>query len=232
MAQSNSYPRDPVIKDKDVFSGTQFSTLRTVNFTAQAVANYLNINGKISIGGQMTFKFVTLTPQAGTISFPLGGGDNTAFSAITNLIVSVDDMSTQNVVNFLSYIVGSEVLLAEQGNISTFGNYKIISYQVTDNPSFYTLELEYIGGYGNIKKDLYYDLVFFRETPVEGDKNFVFIQSVPSTVWNIEHNLNKFPSVSVVNINNIVMFGDVTYVDLNNLTIEFSAGFSGKAYMN
>ena len=64
------------------------------------------------------------------------------------------------------------------------------------------------------------------------DKTYVYVQSVPSVLWNINHNLGKFPSVSVVNINNVLLYGEVTYVDSNNLTIAFSAGFSGKAYMN
>jgi len=35
-----------------------------------------------------------------------------------------------------------------------------------------------------------------------------------------------------VNNNNIAMYGEVKYTDSNNLIIEFSAGFAGKAYMN
>ena len=61
---------------------------------------------------------------------------------------------------------------------------------------------------------------------------YIYIQNTPAVTWTIQHNLNKFPSVSVVNINNILMYGQVTYIDENNLIIEFSAGFSGKAYMN
>lgn len=64
------------------------------------------------------------------------------------------------------------------------------------------------------------------------DKTYIYVQAVPSVLWNINHNLNKFPSVSVVNINNVLLYGEVTYIDSNNLTIAFSAGFSGKAYMN
>jgi hypothetical protein len=66
----------------------------------------------------------------------------------------------------------------------------------------------------------------------KSDQTYVFVQSVPATTWTITHNLNKYPSVSVVNINNVVMYGDVTYLNTNQLQIEFSAGFSGKAYMN
>ena len=81
----------------------------------------------------------------------------------------------------------------------------------------------------NIIKNIYYDLIQFN---LQTDKTFVYTQNTPSGVWAIQHNLNKFPSVSVVNINNILMYGEVTYIDTNNLTVTFSGGFSGKAYMN
>ena len=64
------------------------------------------------------------------------------------------------------------------------------------------------------------------------DKNFVFTQGVPSTTWTIQHTLNKFCSVTVVSDSNNVMIGNVTYDGLNELTITFSAPFSGKAYLN
>tara|TARA_R100001198_G_C5194719_1_gene186004 strand:+ start:339 stop:671 length:333 start_codon:yes stop_codon:yes gene_type:complete len=64
------------------------------------------------------------------------------------------------------------------------------------------------------------------------DKNFVFTQGVPVTTWTIQHNLNKFCSVTVVSDSNQVMIGNVTYDGLNELTVTFSAAFSGKAYLN
>ena len=166
MAIGKAYPQDNKIVDADLFLGTKSSSLATVNYTAQSVADYLNNQGKISIGGQTTFKFVVVNPVIGTISFPNGGGDNTDFSLVTNLIVSIIDMSNQNVVDFIDYIIGSEILLTEQNQVSIFGNYKIITYSVTSNPNFYDLSLEYIGGYGSLHKDLYYDLSFFRDSTV------------------------------------------------------------------
>ena len=61
---------------------------------------------------------------------------------------------------------------------------------------------------------------------------FEFTQGVAATTWNIQHNLGKFPSVSVINNNNIVINGEVTYINNNNVQLNFSAGFSGKAYLN
>ena len=64
------------------------------------------------------------------------------------------------------------------------------------------------------------------------DANFVFIQGIPSATWNITHNLGKFPSVSVVDTADQLMYGDTEYFNENSLTITFSAPFSGKAYLN
>lgn len=62
--------------------------------------------------------------------------------------------------------------------------------------------------------------------------SFIFTQSVPSDNWVIQHDLNKFCSVTVVDSANQVCIGDITYDSTNQLTITFSAPFSGKAYLN
>ena len=63
-------------------------------------------------------------------------------------------------------------------------------------------------------------------------QNFVFTQSSPSSTWNITHNLGRRPSVTVVDSAGSVVIGEVTYTSDNALTIQFSAGFSGQAYLN
>jgi len=66
----------------------------------------------------------------------------------------------------------------------------------------------------------------------EGDKSFTFEQAVPNTTWAINHNLGKFPSITVEDSSGNVVYGAETYIDKNNLTIEFSSAFSGKAHLN
>lgn len=67
---------------------------------------------------------------------------------------------------------------------------------------------------------------------IEKDKTFVFDQGMPSLIWTINHNLNKYPSVSAVDTAQSTVVGQVEYVDLNNITITFNASFSGEAYLN
>ena len=64
------------------------------------------------------------------------------------------------------------------------------------------------------------------------DKNFVHNQAAPLAVWNVNHGLNKFCSVVVVDTSNRVVEGDIEYIDLNNVQITFSSPVVGKAYFN
>ena len=64
------------------------------------------------------------------------------------------------------------------------------------------------------------------------DKEFRHNQVPASATWSITHNLNKFPSVAIVDTGNNVVIGEIHYIDENNLTISFSSEFSGKAFLN
>ncbi len=65
-----------------------------------------------------------------------------------------------------------------------------------------------------------------------GDLHFTYVQGVPSTSWNIQHNLGKFPSITVIDSAGTVVNGEYTYIDINNVTLTFSAPFAGTAYLN
>lgn len=146
MARISSYPKDTTIQDNDAWVGTASPNRQTKNFLASDVAKYLNIKGKISVSAQMVYKFEADASEAGTGDF-YGVADGTAFSAITSLNVHSNDAGGQNVVDFVNYLVDSDILISEQNNIGEFGHYKITAY--TDNgDGFYTLALSYIGGDG------------------------------------------------------------------------------------
>ena len=227
MARISSYPRDLDVVDNDSWIGTESSNRQTKNFTAAAVARYLNIKGKISISAQMVFKFTDLVPPlTGQFSGPADGSN---LAAITTMEISGIDVSGQNTVQFMQYLVGNNILISEQNDISKFGHFTIDSY--TLKGAIYTLNLTNLFGSGALDINKIYDFAVFT-LPSQGSPTFIFTQGAPATVWNIQHNLGKFPSVSVINNNNIVINGEVTYIDNNNVQINFSAGFTGKAYLN
>lgn len=65
-----------------------------------------------------------------------------------------------------------------------------------------------------------------------GGTTYTFTQGTPSALWTIVHNLGKFPSVSVVDSAESIVQGAVTYINSNQLSIQFSAPFSGQAFLN
>lgn len=65
-----------------------------------------------------------------------------------------------------------------------------------------------------------------------GDKNFVFDQAIPDTVWYIVHNLKKKPSPVIVDSAGTEIEGQIDHIDINTLTITFNTPVSGKAHIN
>jgi hypothetical protein len=66
----------------------------------------------------------------------------------------------------------------------------------------------------------------------DGDKSYTHQQLSASSAWTVTHNLGKYPAVEVIDSGDNVVEGDVTYLDLNTLTITFSAPFGGVASCN
>lgn len=52
------------------------------------------------------------------------------------------------------------------------------------------------------------------------------------SIWNITHNLGRYPSVTVVDSQGREFKGDIIYLNDNLLSIEFTVPISGTAYLN
>lgn len=67
---------------------------------------------------------------------------------------------------------------------------------------------------------------------VNNPETFVHIQSTPSARWEIRHNLNKKPSITVVDSAGSVIVGEYNFIDTNIVICSFSGAFSGECYLN
>lgn len=65
-----------------------------------------------------------------------------------------------------------------------------------------------------------------------GDKHYTHVQGASSATWTVNHNLSKYPSVTVVDSGGTEVEGEVNHINTNSLTISFTAAFSGTAYIN
>lgn len=72
----------------------------------------------------------------------------------------------------------------------------------------------------------------YEAAAAEGDKFYEHIQTTPSDTWEINHNLDKRPSITVVDSGGTQWHTEVQHINDNQCIARFSAPFSGKAYLN
>ena len=241
MARISKYPVQPNPDGSDILLGTDINggAYATKNFFvkdigAASIADFLeNTNWKFE-------KDISVAPfEKNTVYRPLGGGDNSSWSSVTALRFQTIMKNDTNSLKYLSYLLSSDpvtglpsvnnkIKIYDRNSLDSFGIFTFTALTLIEG-SIYEATLSHISSTGGTQQGKIYGAEFAQE---EEDKEFIFNQPTPQVTWTINHNLNKFPSVSVVNTNNILMYGDTTYVDKDNLIITFSAGFSGKAYLN
>lgn len=248
MAIIYSYQTNTDILATDLIIGSSTKVVNgkkrnvTKNFEIGTIAEFYNETSAIAIAGQNNFFFQNnIAPgrKKGSITFVSGGGANTLFANITVLRISKFATSGNIVADYLNTLANEAIMIGQCDDLNNFGIYKVLSIDaVPGNNDFLDFTLEAVNAHGNILEDKFYGFAVYpgfvnpNIDPNAGDKNFVYTQAVASTLWNIEHNLDKFPSVSVVDDDNNQVYGSVTYNTVNDLTITFTAPFAGKAYLN
>ena len=234
MARISTYPFDSVVTDNDAFLGTESLNRRTKQFTASAVATYLNLNGKVSVGGQMNFKWSdTQNGGTGTVSKTGGGGSGTGFNTLTELRFSVKELNGQRVVEFLNYLIGTDILIGQGDQISQFGHYKLNTYTVDPTTaSYYIATITYIGGNGTIaQQDTQYTVVDFN---ISGGGDVNLKQNFnASNQWVINNATGKAePSVTLIDNAGDEIYGAVEYTNATTITVDFNSNIAGSSILN
>jgi len=76
------------------------------------------------------------------------------------------------------------------------------------------------------------DLVSYFAENAEFAGTFIYEQVTPASTWVITHNLDKYPSVTIIDNYNRQFEGHVEYKDNNTIIVTLSAPTKGKAYLN
>jgi len=61
---------------------------------------------------------------------------------------------------------------------------------------------------------------------------FIYTQTTAAAVWTINHGLNRFPAVAVVDSAGTWVEGDIQYTSANEIVLTFAGAFSGDCYLN
>lgn len=72
----------------------------------------------------------------------------------------------------------------------------------------------------------------WRSMSGESGTTYIHNQGTASEIWLIQHDMNKRPSVIVVDSADTVVEGEVQYLDDNRILVKFNGAFKGKAYCN
>jgi len=218
MARISAYPKHIPVQPEDYWIGTRASNLMTRNFTAKAVGEYINVSGSISMATCMLFKFKVTNAGPGDVT---GVPNETLFSNIASLQINTLDVSDQDTVGFLEYIVGTEIIISEQNKISTFGHYSIDSYTQIEDTAFYTMNLTYIGGNGYIEHDMQYNICSF--VLASEDTNTTY--TLDSVQNGSNSDIRLIGSDSTENIVKLEAGSNVTLTDTgSNILIDVTGG--------
>lgn len=232
MARISTYSIDTVVTENDKWIGTDFTGGVTKNFTPTKLVDYINESGSVAVAGQLSFKYYGnyLPPRPeGSITLDTF---QPQFSQITEMKLSKRTSGRKIIVEYLNTLEKTEILIVDSKDPNIFGKFYVedISQDEVET-DFYNLQLTFIEGNGSLT-DTYVYAVAFHSYRVASDKNYVYTQLNPSDTWSVNHGLNKYPSVSVVDSGGNVVYGDISYTSENEIEIRFNASFSGKAYFN
>ena len=243
MARIRTYPTDENVNYSDKWIGSKGNG-DTKNFSVLKVAEFLNEEAVVD-SQTIRFRYVVEDREVDLERGDMYIDGETGDYLFSNLsILQLSNFAKQATPTGVVYdlssfydnpLVGSKVLITNVKNISQFAILSWDGYATGIETGFseITLSVESSNGSLETNEEYFISLLADSSTARLGnDKNFVFTQSVPSNVWNITHNLDKFCSVSVVDSADSEVFGKVEYVNENEVIIRFERSFSGKAFCN
>lgn len=237
MARISTYKNaTPVVaSDKWIGSDSQ-NNMQTKNFTAQAVADFINKTG--GQGQNLRYRYnETNAYETGTLSFSGGGSDSVLLNSISTIDASVFDTRspTIDIYDFIqNALLDSDILLTDCSDITNWAIYTVNSVVKKGSNVQATLGLTFKAGGGSLiaNKDYFISLLKYDNIG-GGDLNFTVGIPGNSLTYLITHNLNKFPAVSVFEDGTQKeIFGEVTYNNLNQCTLTFTSLVTGTATFN
>jgi len=234
MARISTYKNaTPVVaSDKWIGSDSQ-NNMETKNFTAQAVADFINKTG--GQGQNLRYRYnETNVYETGTLSFLGGGSDSVLLNSITTIDASVFDTRslTIDVSDFIqNALLDSDILLTDCSDITNWAIYTVNSVVKKGSNVQVTLGLTFKAGGGSLiaNKDYFISLLKYAGA---NDANFLYTLDGSTNVYTIDHNLNKYPAVTIFDANNAEVETQIVFNSLNRATLTFSLPFTGKASFN
>ena len=237
MAKISTYPLDTHLIGTDYWIGSDAnSNYATKNFTIDSVAEYMN---RVATQQQaLRFKYLNTIPYTDGSFYGADGATaapTVAYNSITGFTLNKFELTNLgiDISSFYSNpLGGSEVLITQCDDVSRWAVFSwISSTQNAQNSSFYDIVVAYKGGNNGLiaNKDYFISLLTYAGA---NDANFLYTLDGSTNVYTIDHNLNKYPAVTIFDANNAEVETQIVFNSLNRATLTFSLPFTGKASFN
>lgn len=237
MAKISTYPLDTHLIGTDYWIGSDAnSNYATKNFTIDSVAEYMN---RVATQQQaLRFKYLNTVPYTDGSFYGADGATaapTVAYNSITGFTLNKFELTNLgiDISSFYSNpLGGSEVLITQCDDVSRWAVFSwISSTQNAQNSSFYDIVVAYKGGNNGLiaNKDYFISLLTYAGA---NDANFLYTLDGSTNVYTIDHNLNKYPAVTIFDANNAEVETQIVFNSLNRATLTFSLPFTGKASFN
>ena len=231
MPRINNIGLDTDVTKDDKLLGSD-SGGATKSYTLKNVSKFFKDSNAAGIAGQFTYQYKTSGLVSGTMGITFSSGST--FQNATSIKVSkfIYGETTNSSENLLSILSSGQILIVDVDDQDNYAIYESGVVTQDGSSDFYDISLttptKYNGSFTNEK---IYAIISIGSG---SDKTYIHEQGSASTTWNVSHSLGKFPSVTVVDVNNVQGYGVVTHTNENNLTVTFPAGSpaAGKAYCN
>ncbi len=248
MPRISTYASDTVDKN-DKLIGTS-SAGATKNFEVKDISKFLRENNAAGVAGQPTYTYVSNSSDQGSGTVYVNGTTPLAFSSVTTLRVSKyrkgDDNSIENL---LEIFQGNDIIINDVEDLDNFGIYVCSNVAQDASTDFWTITLSSVTtSQGSFVNNKTYAIAVYS---VAGDKstsltfsptNFaghpnLSEETVNGSTMNYidwQHNLNKYPSITVTEAFSTTGAGFVPYkyVNANKVRVYFTGGTNGKIYAN
>ena len=155
MARISSYAQDTSLSTTDKVLGTDSATSATKNFTIESVITLINELGAIHMPDGAPYKFKDYVSDSsytvqGCLSLNSGTAFTTAFSAITQVILSKKGQDGVDVSSYITGLIGNSLKINNKVDISKYGLYTVQTAVIHTDTDYYILTLTHVESNGSM----------------------------------------------------------------------------------
>ena len=232
MARIKLYPNDTAITGGDKLVGTDVAGDNiTKNFQIEDLAQYFEQTGNALFQYNFAGTYGNQTIDSGDYRYQVDPSAPTIYGwvNITGIAISRYNRNGEDVTPMISLLVNQVIKITDIATSENlgYGLYQVTSSTTLSSGGAFLLTLKFKGGSSTTANGV----ISIAPFGTEGYE-YTFTQSAAASTWTINHNLDRFPSVTTVDSAGSIINGAITYTDSNTITVVFTSATSGKAYLN